>query len=83
MSNQKNTPPKFDNDHDALVFLIEKYNFEGGCIEAGGMGPDGQIEIEESAPEWAKELGWDFVFNLHCKDHPVLNQSLKNYRHAS
>jgi len=61
MSSQKDTPPIFENDHDALVFLIEKY----------------QIEIEESAPDWAKELGWDFVFNLHCENHPVLRMAME------
>ena len=77
MSNQKNTPPKFDNDHDALVFLIEKYHFKGGWIGAGGMGPDGEIEIKASAPEWAKELGSAFVFDLHCEDHPVLGMGME------
>ena len=77
MSNQKDTQPKFKDDHDALVFLIEKYHFEGGWIGAGGMGPEGKIEIEATAPEWAKKIGWDFVFNLHCEVHPVLDMAME------
>jgi len=78
MSGQKNTPPKFKNDHDALVFLIEKYHFKGGWIGPSGMGNDGDIEIDASAPEWAKNIGFDFVSNLHRADHPVLNMAMEH-----
>jgi hypothetical protein len=78
MSSQKVTLPKFKNDHEALVFLIEKYHFEGGWIGSGGMGPEGGIEIDASAPEWAKKIGWNFVFNLHCEDHPVLDNAMEH-----
>jgi hypothetical protein len=77
MSGQKNTPPKFKNDHDALVFLIEKYHFGGGWIGPAGMGTEGEIEIDASAPEWAKNIGFDFVYNLHCEVHPVLNMAME------
>jgi hypothetical protein len=82
MSSQKDTPPKFENDHDALVFLIEKYYFEGGWIGASGMGPEGEIEIDESAPEWAKNIGFEFVSNFHCEDHSVLNMAME-YVHCA
>jgi hypothetical protein len=78
MSSQKVTLQKFKNDHDALVFLIEKYHFEGGWIGSGGIGPEGDIEIDASAPEWAKNIGFDVVYNLHCKDHPVLDMAMEH-----
>ena len=64
MKNQKDTPPKFDNDHDALVFLIENFNFEGGSIVAGGMGPEIEIEMDETAPEWASRIADAFMFYM-------------------
>jgi hypothetical protein len=82
MSSQEDTPPKFENDHDALVFLIEKYHFEGGWVGAGGMGPEGEIEIDASAPEGAKNIGFEFVSNFHCEDHPVLNMAM-DYVHCA
>jgi hypothetical protein len=82
MSGQQNTPPKFKNDHDALLFLIEKHNFEGGWIGPAGMGNDGDIEMDASAPEWAKIIGFNFVSNFHCVDHPVLNMAME-YIHCT
>lgn len=78
MSGQQNTPPSFKDDHDALVFLIEKYHFKGGWIGPSGMGTDGDIEIDASAPEWAKNIGFDFVSNLHCAAHPVQNMAMEH-----
>jgi len=69
--------PNFKNDREALVFLIEKYHFEGGWIGAAGMGNDGGIEIDASAPEWARSIGFNFVTNFHCADHPVLNMAME------
>jgi hypothetical protein len=60
------------------VFLIEKYHFEGGWIGPSGMGNEGDIEIDASAPEWAKNIGFDFVSNLHRADHPVLNMAMEH-----
>ena len=72
MNSPEDTPPIFENDHDALVFLIEKYNFEGGWIGPAGMGFDGDVEIDASAPKWARDMAFTFVLDLHCADHPVL-----------
>jgi hypothetical protein len=82
MSGQQNTPPSFTNDHDALVFLIEKYHFEGGWIGPAGMGNDGDIEIDASTPEWAKNIGFKFVSNFHCVNHPVLKMAME-YVHCT
>jgi hypothetical protein len=75
MSNKENMPPAFENDYDALVFLIERYDFKGGWIGAGGMGPEIEVEIQESAPEWAKSIAAEFVVALHSNSHPVLNMA--------
>jgi hypothetical protein len=77
MNSKKDKPPKFKNDHEALMYLIEKHHFEGGWIGAAGMGYDGEIEIDASAPEWAKGIGFNFVSNFHCADHPVLNMAME------
>jgi hypothetical protein len=42
------------------------------------MGTDGDIEIDASTPEWAKNIGLNFVSNFHCVDHPVLNMAMEN-----
>lgn len=78
MSKHKRTRPKFENDHDALVFLMENYQFEGGWIGAGGMGPEGDTEIAESAPPWAKNMAMSFVYDLHCRDLPGFEMAMEN-----
>jgi hypothetical protein len=77
MSNKENMPPAFENDYNALVFLIERYNFKGGWIGAGGMGPEIEVEIQESAPEWAKAIAAEFVGALHSSSHPALNMAME------
>ncbi len=66
----------FKNDYDALVFLIERYSFKGGWIGAGGMGPEIEVEIQGTAPEWAKSIAAEFVVALHSNSHPVLNMAM-------
>jgi hypothetical protein len=78
MNRKKDKPPKFKNDHDALVVLIEKHNFRGGWIGPAGMGNDGDIEIDASTPEWAKNIGFNFVSNFHSVDHPVLDMEMED-----
>ena len=77
MSNKANMPPTFKNDHDALVFLIGHYGFKGGCIGAGGMGPDIEVDIQKTAPKWAKSLAVEFLFALHSISHPALNLAME------
>jgi hypothetical protein len=76
-SPEDNTPPKFQNDHDALVFLMEKYHFRGGSIGAAGMGWDQDDEIDESAPEWAKNMASSFVYDLQTEGQ-VLNMAMES-----
>jgi hypothetical protein len=77
MSNKENMRPAFKNDYDALVFLIERYDFKGGWIGAGGMGPEIEVEIQESAPEWAKAIAAEFVGALHSNSHPAMNMAME------
>jgi hypothetical protein len=53
--------PHFDNDHDALVFLIKNFNFSGGWTYPAGMGFDVAVYLDTKAPEWAKEMGLWFI----------------------
>lgn len=75
MSNKEDMPPKFENDYQALVFLIERYCFKGGWIGAGGMGPEIEVEIKKISPAWAKSIAAEFVFALHSNSHPALNMA--------
>lgn len=75
MKNDKNMPPTFKNDHDALVFLIGNFGFKGGWIGAGGMGPEIEVDIQKTAPKWAKSIAVEFVFALHSSSHPALNMA--------
>jgi hypothetical protein len=75
MSNKESMPPTFENDYQALVFLIERYNFKGGWIGAGGMGPEIEVDIQKAAPKWAKSIAVEFVFALHSSSHPALNMA--------
>jgi hypothetical protein len=77
MSNKENMPPTFENDHDALVFLIERYDFKGGWIGAGGMGPEIEVDIQKTAPKWAKSMAIEFLFALHSSSHPALNMAME------
>jgi len=70
-------PPTFKNDHDALVFLIGHYGFKGGWIGAGGMGPEIEVDIQKTAPKWAKSIAVEFVFALTSKSHPVLCMAME------
>ena len=53
--------PHFDNDHDALVFLIENFNFSGGWTYPAGMSFDSDVYIDTKAPGWAKKMGLSFI----------------------
>jgi hypothetical protein len=77
MSNHEHTPPKFENDHDALVFLIEKYQFKGGWNAPAGMSFDADVEIDASAPPWAMDMALAFSLDLNCKDSPVFGMSME------
>jgi hypothetical protein len=77
MSNKEDVPPKFENDYQTLVSLIERYGFKGGWIGAGGMGPEIEVEIEKTAPEWAKSIAAEFVVAFHSNSHPILNMAME------
>jgi hypothetical protein len=77
MSNKESILPTFENDYQALVFLIEHYGFKGGWIGAGGMGPEIEVDIQKAAPKWAKSIAAEFVAALHSNSHPVLNMAME------
>ena len=48
------TSPEFNNAYEQIVYLIKRYNFNGGYIGAGGMGYEYEIDVAPDAPEWAR-----------------------------
>jgi hypothetical protein len=68
--------PHFDNDHDALVFLIEKFNFSDGWIAPAGMGFDGDVTIDTTAPVWAKEMAFSFITRAPNSSCLILNTKM-------
>ncbi|MGY8644300.1 MAG: hypothetical protein ACKVJU_24795 [Verrucomicrobiales bacterium] len=73
-----NPRPKFRNAYEAVSFLIDQCGFSGGWIGPGGMGPDGEVSIEESADEWAKELAFSVIYDLLLSHHAHLAPSYES-----
>jgi hypothetical protein len=70
---EEDKPPEFETVYDAVSCLIKNYGFSGGSISAAGMGYDGEVEISEKAPKWAKELANSLCYEpLYCLEHPTI-----------
>jgi hypothetical protein len=71
---KKNKPPEFETLYDEVLHLIKNYGYSGGSMSAAGMGYECGDDINEKAPEWAKDLASSLRGTLiYDIEHPTID----------
>jgi hypothetical protein len=67
-------PPELETLYDEVLHLMKNYGYSGGSMSAAGMGYECDDDINEKAPEWAKDLASSLRLTLiYDIEHPTID----------